>query len=208
VKDRVREIKPWWRQWLESGRYERGTEDFMGLAGSLEEIVTEDGDFIGVGGADCFSGRSLAEHIGEIFDGGSEFDVVRQTMDHDMRGQMKIELVFSLDFIGGLGKGIGGIDAGEDGEVSVMSRGGPNSPGEFSLGSSFGTILLFIKVAGDFTAGNRERMGIEIISTAKKTMPSTDELVGSPGDKMIDCDFYLRNKESTMFQGVRDGYRG
>jgi len=56
----------------------------------LEEIVTEDGDFIGVCGPDGFSGRSLAEHIGQIFDGGSKFYMIRQTMDHDMGRQMKI----------------------------------------------------------------------------------------------------------------------
>jgi len=56
----------------------------------LEEIVTEDGDFIGVCGPDCFSGRSLAEHIGQIFDGGSKFYMIRQTMDHDMGRQMKV----------------------------------------------------------------------------------------------------------------------
>ena len=89
-----------------------------------------------------------------------------------------------------------------------MSHGRPNSPGEFSLGSSFRTVLLFIKVARDFAAGNGKRMGIEIISAAIETMPSTDKLVRSPWDEVIDCDFDLRKKEDTMFEGERDGYRG
>ena len=75
---------------MKSGWDERSTEDFMRLAGSLEEIVTEDGDFIGVCGSDCFSGRSLAKHIGQVFDGSSKFYMIRQTMDHDMGRQMKI----------------------------------------------------------------------------------------------------------------------
>ena len=75
---------------MKAGRDERSTEDFMRLSCSLEEIVTEDGDFIGVCRSDCFSGRSLAEHIGQIFDGGSKFYIIRQTMDHDMGRQMKI----------------------------------------------------------------------------------------------------------------------
>ena len=89
-----------------------------------------------------------------------------------------------------------------------MSHGRPNSPGEFSLGSSFRTVLLFIKVARDFAAGNGKRMGIEIISAAIETMPSTDKLVWSPGDQMVDGDFDLMKKEGTMFEGERDGYGG
>ena len=115
-------------------------------------------------------------------------------MDHDVRREMEIQLVLDLDFELDLGERIGGIDTGQDLEIAIVSHSWAYSPSEFSFGSAFGTILLLIEVTRDFAASNREGMSVEVVASLVETMPSTDELVGSPRYQVIGSDFYLTEK--------------
>ena len=133
--------------------------------------------------------------------------MIWQTMDHDMRREMEVQLILNLNFEFDRGERIGGIDAGQDLEVSIVSHSWAYRPSEFSFGCAFGTILFLIEVTRDFAASNCEGMSVEVVAALIETMPSTDELVGSPRDQVIGSNFYLTEKEGSVFgrEGSRNG---